>query len=54
MKNFNVKVQHDTGVVKLRIKAISKESAIKMVMTSEKCPKSAIIRVRELINKSYI
>ena len=47
MKNYLARIQHDKGIVRIKMRATNKTAAKKMIMTSEKCPESAIISIRE-------
>lgn len=47
MKQYIVTIKHDAGTHKIRIIARNEDRAKEMVMASEGCPESAIIRVRE-------
>ena len=46
--NFSVKLKHDKGFVRIKVKARDKESAAKMACTMESCPPCAVISVRQL------
>jgi hypothetical protein len=48
MKTFIVTFKHDNGKTKLRITARDERTAKEMVMNSESCPESAIIKVVEV------
>ncbi len=45
MKNYLVTVKHDYGKVVLKLFARSKEMAMRMACSAEKCPESAILKI---------
>lgn len=48
VKKYVLTIKHDGGTVNITTTASSKEQAIKQVCNSEKCPKSAILDIKEL------
>lgn len=46
MNEYKVTVKHDKGKTTLKVMAICKESAKAIVMRSEGCPESAIVKVK--------
>lgn len=48
ISNFSVRVKHDNGILRIKVSALSADSAKKMVCTMEKCPESSILSVRQL------
>jgi hypothetical protein len=48
MKQFIVYVQHDTGILKFKVKAMQKAIALLIVERAENCPSSAILKVDQL------
>ena len=45
---FELTLKHDSGIDKLKAYAIDEESAINIIMKSEKCPRSAIQKIRKI------
>jgi hypothetical protein len=46
MKTYTATIKHDTGKVRLRVTASSKEAAILMICNAEGCPPRAIVNIR--------
>ena len=46
MKQYKVTLKHDKGTSIVIVKAISEESARTMILASENCPPSAIIKIK--------
>lgn len=45
MKNYKITLKHDKGKINLIVKALNEKEAINKILTAEKCPKSAIIKI---------
>lgn len=43
MPNYNVRIQHDTGVVRIKTYAKDRDTAIDLVVAAEGCPRSAVL-----------
>ena len=46
-KPFKLKLRHDNGVINILLNAVDEQSAIEYTMNHEKCPRQAIISVKE-------
>jgi hypothetical protein len=50
---YKATLTHDNGKIKLNVVSLSgKQGAIKQIMVSEKCPESAITKIKKLSPKS--